>query len=144
MNLLEGRRTGEMTLKGRSMYPSIQPGSHLKVELFHRPQPLTQQTVGDVMLGRENGEWVAHRIVTHKNNHHFKGDWSHVSSNSKDLLIWGRVLEVNGTNTFCSRSDIAKISALDLIADNIWFHYFRKMSLFLYIRIITFFRRKRL
>lgn len=141
MNVETPSKTGQLQLQGRSMFPTIRSGQTLNVNFYDQPQYLQDQEVGSIVLARENGLWVAHRVISYKNKKYFKGDWTESFSFSDQPFIWGKVININGDATFCDRKDIARLSAMDFIIPFNNLKRLKKITLYAYIRFSSLIRR---
>jgi signal peptidase I len=66
----------KIPFSGKSMEPSLKSGDLVHVDFSENPDP----QLGDIILFRQNSEWVVHRMVGDKTIHFTKGD----NSPSKD------------------------------------------------------------
>ncbi|MCB0414954.1 MAG: hypothetical protein KDD50_11510 [Bdellovibrionales bacterium] len=98
MNMSQEKpETLEVPFSGYSMWPTFAPQQKLTFLLFTQPKPLSdfnesEFQEGDILLSYENKEWVAHRLLIHKNKKILKGDSSLVYNDNNNTLIFAKCL----------------------------------------------------
>lgn len=80
----------KIPLTGTSMWPVLKPGDTLFVEVFSHISPVTE--IGDILIGRLNGEFVAHRLIHQVPHNIMKGDFGLYVDNENHPF--GRVLGI--------------------------------------------------
>ena len=84
----------DIELLGDSMTPLIQHKDIIRVNMYPQPIPRNTSHVGKILLFNDSNEWISHRLIQHKNNLLFKGDYSLAAEDKSELLVWGEVTEV--------------------------------------------------
>lgn len=83
--------TTKLPFRGDSMWPHLQSGDELTVDLFGEPRKLDEFTEGKILIHRDRDEWVAHRLVRFKGRLVLKGDFSHSYTWEEEPIVWGEV-----------------------------------------------------
>ena len=98
---------------GQSMLPVIREGDRILVELFSEPQPIEQRPIGEIVVFKDEDQWVTHRVIQFKKEKYTKGDWSYSADLKKPA--WGKVIAINGSKKKIRRGALlARLSAWDL------------------------------
>jgi hypothetical protein len=74
------------------MWPFLCAGDLLLVQFLSQPERVDQFNVGQILIHRENSEWVAHRLVKFKNKLVLKGDFANTYLYDDEPLVWGLVV----------------------------------------------------
>ena len=82
---------------GHSMFPLIREGAKLDVHFYPQPKPLEDIEVGQVVLIKDQSEWMVHRVVQHDGRKVTKGDWT--LPFDKEQWVWGEVSRVDGVSS---------------------------------------------
>lgn len=94
----------EIPLKGHSMWPFIISGDLLNFKLFATPKKMDQFSVGKILLVREQGEWVAHRLIEFKGKKVLKGDFSNSYYLDDEPVVWGELADDRGSSVIATMS----------------------------------------
>lgn len=84
------------------MAPLIRSGDLILLVSFVKPRKLASQSVGDIVLIREDGEWIAHRVVLCAGIKVIKGDGalgvtmaSAHTDGQAAIAVWGKVIGIH-------------------------------------------------
>lgn len=87
-------RNIEVPINGDSMSPFLKSGDVALVDFFESPQMLETQVPGDLVIFKQNGEWICHRVLKDHGGLCTKGD--HALFSETPQSVWGRVVGVRG------------------------------------------------
>ena len=73
------------------MYPLLNSQDELELNYFNYPVPIEELNRGDIVLLRDQEEWILHRVVKGAQS---KGDWNNQVDGS--LKAWARLQRING------------------------------------------------
>lgn len=123
--------TREIRLHGHSMYPALKNQDILTVDFFKKPRSIESFFEGEVLLLRQDRGWVIHRVVKLNNKLVAKGDWS---LNIDDLgSAWGRVVEVNGLESYVLKDPKLSKYSLQLTEKKRWRRRLNRLRLVCYV-----------
>jgi|GEM_PF-1715113 len=76
------------------MSPFLKAGDVALVDFFEAPRALATQVPGDLVIFKENGEWICHRVLSDLGGLCTKGD--HALFPEIPQSVWGRVVGIRG------------------------------------------------
>lgn len=89
----------KIPFQGLSMWPVIEAGQSLIVEIHKAPKVLETKDVGRVFVFKDSAEWICHRYLgVHNDKHIFKGDYSTTHELIESPLVLGVVLGFENRN----------------------------------------------
>ena len=117
---IEKQRHCEIPFSGMSMWPFLKSGDVLQVSL--ESIPLAQIPVGEIIVYKEDDEWVAHRVVGREDRDILiKGDWSNnLSREPETREVLGFVEGVRRGQKYTSVSEKNKASRKALAVLSKW------------------------
>ena len=106
------------------MYPSLKPKDQLQIDFFQQPKSCADISVGQVVLTREQGQWVVHRVVQWESEKRIKGDWA--MSIDQSTQVWGTIGRINGRSDQRLTSPfLARLSAKLTSRSRVWRRFLR-------------------
>lgn len=127
----------QVSFHGHSMYPAICQGDKITIEMFNQPIHLSRLKVGQVVLLKNQDEWVVHRVVRKHEQKVSKGDWALLPDEID--MAWGYVTEVNGGHqNLCQNRFIAWLSSIDFKQQGFVVRKLRKLVTVATVKLLQF------
>ena len=84
--------------KGKSMWPLIQEGDRVHIQLYKEPKELSFEMAGQILLYNDGNEWVVHRAFSADGKPFLKGDFNRNIDFLGEKRVWGQVSDIETPN----------------------------------------------